>query len=41
MLCWNGSREAARAATGALPFLKAADKTIVLLVDPKKDGVEQ
>ena len=23
MLCWNGSREAARAATGALPFLKA------------------
>jgi nucleotide-binding universal stress UspA family protein len=41
MLCWNGSREAARAATGALPFLKAADKTIILLVDPRKDGAEQ
>jgi nucleotide-binding universal stress UspA family protein len=41
MLCWNGSREAARAATGALPILKAADKTIILLVDPKSDGDEQ
>lgn len=35
MLCWNASREARRAATGALPLLKAADKTIVLIVDPK------
>lgn len=34
MLCWNDSREAARAATGALPLLAAADKVIVLLVDP-------
>lgn len=33
MLCWNGSREAARAATGALPLLAAADKVIVLIVD--------
>lgn len=41
LLCWNGSREAARAATGALPILKAADKTIILLVDPRKDGDEQ
>lgn len=41
MLCWNGSREAARAATAALPILKAADKTIILLVDPKKDGADQ
>lgn len=41
MLCWNGTREAARAATGALPLLKAADKTIILLVDPKHDGAEQ
>jgi nucleotide-binding universal stress UspA family protein len=40
MLCWNGSREAARAATAALPFLKAADKTIILLVDPKKDAAD-
>ena len=34
MLCWNGSREAARAATGALPLLKGATKVIVLVVDP-------
>ena len=37
MLCWNGSREAARAATGALPILKQADKVVVLLVDPEDD----
>ncbi len=36
MLCWNGGREAVRAATGALPLLKAADKVIVLEIDPKK-----
>ncbi len=35
MLCWNASRESARAATDALPFLRAADKVIVLSVDPK------
>jgi nucleotide-binding universal stress UspA family protein len=35
MLCWNASREAARAASDALPFLKAADKVIVLVVEPK------
>jgi|FEC22Drversion2_1045045.scaffolds.fasta_scaffold00703_7 nucleotide-binding universal stress UspA family protein len=35
MLCWNASRESARAATDALPFLKGAKKVIVLLVDPK------
>jgi nucleotide-binding universal stress UspA family protein len=35
MLCWNASREAKRAATGALPLLKAADKVIVLIIDPK------
>lgn len=33
MLCWNDSREAARAATGALPLLVVADKVIVLLID--------
>jgi nucleotide-binding universal stress UspA family protein len=38
MLCWNGTREAARAATGALPILKKADKVIILLVDPRNDG---
>jgi nucleotide-binding universal stress UspA family protein len=35
MLCWNDSREAKRAATGALPLLVAADKVIVLIIDPK------
>jgi nucleotide-binding universal stress UspA family protein len=35
MLCWNASRESARAASDALPFLKAADEVVVLIVDPK------
>jgi len=35
MLCWNASREAKRAASGALPLLKIADKVIVLVIDPK------
>ena len=35
LLCWNASREAARAAADALPFLKAAQKVIVLVVNPK------
>lgn len=34
MLCWNASRESARAAADALPFLRAAEKVIVLVVDP-------
>lgn len=38
LLCWNGTREAARAATGALPILKRADKVIILLIDPPNDG---
>jgi nucleotide-binding universal stress UspA family protein len=33
MLCWNASRESARAAADALPFLKAAEKAVVLVVD--------
>ncbi|SEP46668.1 Nucleotide-binding universal stress protein, UspA family [Rhodospirillales bacterium URHD0017] len=41
LLCWNGTREAARAATGALPILKQADKVILLLIDAKSDGDEQ
>src|SRR5437879_4657279 len=28
MVCWNGLREASRAATGALPLLKAAERVI-------------
>ncbi len=35
MLCWNASRESARAAADALPILKAAKKVIVLVVEPK------
>ncbi|HTB36318.1 MAG TPA: universal stress protein [Reyranella sp.] len=37
MLCWNDSREAKHAATAALPLLAAADKVIVLIIDPKAD----
>ena len=39
MLVWNGSREAARAAFDALPFMMEADKTEVFVVDPV-DGAE-
>ena len=35
MLCWNDSREAKHAAVGAMPLLAAAEKVIVLIVDPK------
>jgi nucleotide-binding universal stress UspA family protein len=35
MLCWNASRESARAAMDALPFLKTAKEVIVLVVDPQ------
>jgi nucleotide-binding universal stress UspA family protein len=35
MLCWNASREAARAATEALPLLKAASAVTVMIVEPK------
>ncbi|MBY0321517.1 MAG: universal stress protein [Reyranella sp.] len=35
MLCWNASRESARAASDALPLLRGADKVIVLSIDPK------
>ena len=38
MVCWNASREAARAVSDALPFLKAADKVVVLVVDPRKSA---
>lgn len=34
MLCWNASRESARAAADALPLLQMAKKVIVLVVDP-------
>jgi nucleotide-binding universal stress UspA family protein len=38
MLCWNSSRESARAASDALPFLRAAEKVIVLCVDPRSSA---
>jgi nucleotide-binding universal stress UspA family protein len=41
LLCWNDTREAARAATAALPVLKAADKVIVLIIDPPHAEVPQ
>ncbi|MBL6615226.1 MAG: universal stress protein [Reyranella sp.] len=38
MLCWNASREAARAAAEALPFLQAASAVTVLVVEPRISG---
>jgi nucleotide-binding universal stress UspA family protein len=38
ILCWNGSRESARAAADALPFLKIAKKVVVLIVEPTASG---
>ena len=35
IVCWNASRESARAAGDALPFLRDADKVIVLVIDPE------
>ncbi|MGZ5910454.1 MAG: universal stress protein [Reyranella sp.] len=35
LLCWNASRESARAASEALPLLKAAKQVIVLIVGSK------
>lgn len=37
LIAWNGSREAARAAFDALPFLKAADSVEVFSVDPPEN----
>lgn len=35
LLCWNASRESARAAADALPLLRAAKKVVILTVDPR------
>lgn len=35
MVCWNASRESARATADALPFLQAAETVIVLVIDPE------
>jgi nucleotide-binding universal stress UspA family protein len=38
LLCWNASRESARAAADALPFLRSAKKVVVLVVEPSRAG---
>jgi nucleotide-binding universal stress UspA family protein len=38
MLCWNATRESARAASDALPFLVAAEKVMVLVIDGKSSA---
>jgi nucleotide-binding universal stress UspA family protein len=38
LLAWNGSREAARALGEGLGFIQDADRTVVLMIDPKADG---
>jgi nucleotide-binding universal stress UspA family protein len=40
LLCWNGRREAGRAAMGALPLLKKAETVSVLTIDSSKDEQE-
>jgi nucleotide-binding universal stress UspA family protein len=36
VIAWNGSKEAARAAFDALPFIKQAEKTEVFVIDPQE-----
>lgn len=38
LVCWNGSREAARALTDSLPFLSTAQSVRVLAIDPRTSG---
>src|SRR5262249_28215990 len=38
MLCWNASRESARAATDALPLLRQAKTVMVLTIEPSSDA---
>ncbi len=38
LIAWNGSREAARAAFDAMPFLKTASAVEILTVDAKEDS---
>jgi nucleotide-binding universal stress UspA family protein len=37
LVAWNGSREAARAAFDALPFIVEAEQTEILVIDPPED----
>jgi nucleotide-binding universal stress UspA family protein len=41
LLCWNGRREAARAATGALPLLEKAGSVSVLTIGSANEGEER
>jgi len=41
LLCWNGRREAGRAATGALPLLQKAEMVTVLTIDTSADEKEE
>ncbi len=38
LLCWKEGREAARAATAALPFLQAAERVIMLTIEDTSDS---
>lgn len=38
VVAWDGGREATRAVTDALPLLKRARETVVLVIDPAKSG---
>lgn len=40
LLAWNGTKEAARAAFDALPFMIEAEKTEILVVDPPETAEE-
>ncbi|MDA5194252.1 universal stress protein [Govanella unica] len=40
VIAWNGSREGARAATAALPFLKRADRIVILTVGDDSNSGE-
>jgi nucleotide-binding universal stress UspA family protein len=39
LVAWNASREAARAATDALPYLQEAERVVVVAVNPRVDGL--
>lgn len=41
VLAWNQSREALVAARRALPFLKAADRVVITVIDPPAHGPER
>ena len=41
VIAWDGSREAARAATDAIPLLQLADRVLVVVVDARDGGGER